>query len=374
MQHQQHQPQQQQIDKKERRMFTFSDDSEMMKQIVATHSLDGRDMDLEPILHITEKTPRHAFSASIEIVIDETRNGHIIRLTGEEKAVLAKEKKHDEYFLMLERIFDATHLDNLKIIKALFYPDISHEEVLVLTRIYKESRRVQPDLHYEVVWEPVVDNLMTWNDSHQHKLEQLQLMMTWHMLQHPTLLIPAVIKYIKQVWNFEKKPILVVLDPQGRVTSPNALHMVWIWGNIAYPFTSIKEDSLWKEQSLTLELLVDSIDRNRLDWIVEEKCICLYGGDDLNWIRSFTKLAADIAHHAGIQLEMVYVGKSGTIERIRKISATISEEKLSHTWPDPTSVCFDGSDQGWALICKGSSGMARAKADLAPMSLTEYGN
>ncbi|GKG63276.1 hypothetical protein Tco_0638923, partial [Tanacetum coccineum] len=37
MQHQQHQPQQQQMDKKERSMFTFSDDSEMMKQIVATH-------------------------------------------------------------------------------------------------------------------------------------------------------------------------------------------------------------------------------------------------------------------------------------------------------------------------------------------------
>ncbi|GKA36633.1 sieve element occlusion B-like protein, partial [Tanacetum coccineum] len=286
------------------------------------------------------------------------------------------EKKHDEYFLMLERIFDVTPLDNLKIIKALFLP--------------------------------VVDHLMTWNDSHQHKLEQLQSMMTWHMLQHPMLLIPAVIKYIKQVWNFEKKPILVVLDPQGRVTSPNALHMVWIWGNIAYPFTSIKEDSLWKEESWTLELLVDSIDGNMLDWIVEEKYICLYGGDDLNWIRSFTKLAADIAHHSGIQQEMLYVGKCGTIEKIRKISATISEEKLSHTWPDPTSVWyywtrlesmlyskmqhgksyeddpimkevmtmmrFEGSDQGWALICKGFSEMARAKDDLALISLTEYGN
>ncbi|GKA40862.1 sieve element occlusion B-like protein [Tanacetum coccineum] len=354
--------------------------------------------------------------------------------------VAAEEKQHDEYFLMLVRIFDVAHIDNLKIIKALFcakddiHPlldgssktrvnvdvlrkktvlllisdlDITHEEVLVLTHIYKESR-IQQDLQYEVVWVPVVDHLMTWNDSHQHKLEQLQSMMTWHMLQHPTLLEPAVIKYIKQVWHFEKKPILVVLDPQGRVTSPNALHMVWIWRNIAYPFTSIKEDALWKEESWTLELLVDNIDPYILRWISEKKYICLYGGDDLNWIRSFTKLAADIAQRAGIQLEMVYVGKSGTKERIRKTSATISEEKLSHTWPDPTSVwyywtrlesmlyskmqygksyendpimkevmtmmSFDGSDQGWALICKGSSEMARANADLALMSLREYDN
>ncbi|GKA40863.1 sieve element occlusion B-like protein [Tanacetum coccineum] len=329
---------QQQLDKKERRMFTSSDDSAMMKQIVATHSPDGRDMNLEPILHVIEETLRHAFSASIKIVIDDTRNGHIIGLTGEEKAVFAdfddvngipdglvrvihkiscevsmqntvyhyrtscnahastiailnmlssygwaakvvlslgafavnvgefwlvahlfatnplaksvallkqlpniiehyksvkpqfdgvnvlnkamlevteciiafknlphqyiqdetslkstalthiplqltEEKKHDEYFLMLERIFDVTQLDNLKIIKALFcatndiHPlldgssktrvnvdvlrkktvlllisdhDITHEEVLVLTQIYKESR-IQPDLFYEVV-------------------------------------------------------------------------------------------------------------------------------------------------------------------------------------------------------------------------------
>ncbi|KAJ9567929.1 hypothetical protein OSB04_003895 [Centaurea solstitialis] len=351
-----------------------------------------------------------------------------------------EEKQHDEYFLMLVRIFEVSHLDNLKIIKALLcakddiHPlahgssktrvnidvlrkktvlllisdlEISHEEILALTQIYKESK-TYPQIQYEVVWVPVVNDLTTWNDAHQHKLEQLQSMMTWHMLHHPTLLEPAVIKYIKQVWHFEKKPILVVLDPQGRVTSPNALHMVWIWQNNAYPFTSIKEEALWKEETWKLELLVDNIDGRILQWIAEEKYICLYGGDDLEWIRKFTKLARDIGKAAGIYLEMVYVGKSGTKERIRKISATISEEQLSHTWPDPTSVwyfwtrlesmlyskiqdgknfendpvmkevmtmmSFDGSDQGWALICRGSSEMTRANADLAFQSLTEYEN
>ena len=141
--------------------------------------------------------------------------------------------------------------------------DISHEEVLVLTQIYKDSR-IQSDLNYEVVWVPVVDDQRPWNDS-QDKLEQLRSKMKWHMLQHPELLKPAVVRYLKQEWQFEKKPILVVLDKQGRVTSPNALHMVWIWGNMAYPFTSIKEKALWKEKSWTLELLVDSKDRS--EWV-----------------------------------------------------------------------------------------------------------
>ncbi|KVH98997.1 hypothetical protein Ccrd_022800 [Cynara cardunculus var. scolymus] len=515
---QQQQQQQQKLVKKERRMFSSSDDSSMMKQVVATHSPDGREVDLEPILNVVEETLRLAIPANIDGVINFSckcsggADAHastiaILNLlssyTWEAKVVislgafavnfgefwlvaqlfatnpLAKSvallkqlPNIIEHYKSLKPRFDAinnlinamlvvtkciiafknlpyqylqddtppkstalahvptaaywyitatseawelsslAHKVNVDILRKktvlLLISDleISHEEILVLTQIYKESR-TYPQIQYEVVWVPVVD-LMTWNDAHQHKLEQLQSMMTWHMLHHPTLLEPAVVKYIKQVWHFEKKPILVVLDPQGRVTSPNALHMVWIWQNVAYPFTSIKEEALWKEETWKLELLVDSIDRHILRWIAEEKYICLYGGDDLDWIRRFTKLARDITTTAGIQLEMVYVGKSGTKERIRKISATVSEEKLSHTWPDPTSVwyfwtrlesmlyskiqhgksfendpimkevmtmmSFDGSDQGWALICRGSSEMTRAKADLALTSLTQYEN
>lgn len=36
--------------------------------------------------------------------------------------VAAEEKQHDEYYLMLVRIFEVPHLDNLKILKALFCP------------------------------------------------------------------------------------------------------------------------------------------------------------------------------------------------------------------------------------------------------------
>ena len=51
-------------------MFTSSDDSAMMKQVFATHSPDGRDMDLEPALHVIEETLSHAISASSKGVND----------------------------------------------------------------------------------------------------------------------------------------------------------------------------------------------------------------------------------------------------------------------------------------------------------------
>jgi hypothetical protein len=69
------------------------------------------------------------------------------------------------------------------------------------------------------------------------------------------------------VWHFRNKPILVVLDPQGKVVSPNALHMMWIWGSNAFPFTSLREESLWREETWRLELLVDGIDPVILNWV-----------------------------------------------------------------------------------------------------------
>ena len=104
-------------------------------------------------------------------------------------------------------------------------------------------------------------------ETMQKQFDNLQAAMPWYSVYHPSLIERPVIKFIKEVWNFTKKPILVVIDPQGRVASPNALHMMWIWGSIAFPFTSAREEALWKEETLRLELLVDSIDPLIVNWV-----------------------------------------------------------------------------------------------------------
>ncbi|KAK2664470.1 hypothetical protein Ddye_003044 [Dipteronia dyeriana] len=50
----------QQLNRSDRMMFSASDDSAMMKQIQATHSPDGREVDVNPILHIIEDILRRA--------------------------------------------------------------------------------------------------------------------------------------------------------------------------------------------------------------------------------------------------------------------------------------------------------------------------
>ncbi|KAJ6421064.1 hypothetical protein OIU84_028440 [Salix udensis] len=150
----------------------------------------------------------------------------------------------------------------------------------------------------------------------------------------------APIRFIKEVWHFKNKPILVVLDPQGKVVCPNALHMMWIWGSNAFPFTNLREESLWIEETWRLELLVNGIDPVILKWIDEEKYIFLYGGDDVEWVRKFTNTARATAQAAGIPLEMVYVGKSSKREKIRLAIEKITEEKLSYACQDLTMIWF----------------------------------
>ncbi|XP_028081938.1 protein SIEVE ELEMENT OCCLUSION B-like [Camellia sinensis] len=292
-----------------------------------------------------------------------------------------EEKKYNEAFQKLELLFETTHIDNINILKAL----VSAEEDQLPLFDGSTKRKVSIDVLRNKNVLLLISDLDLSNEEH---------------------FILLVIKYIKEVWHFNKKAPLVMLDPQGKVVHRNAIHVCWIWGNMAFPFTSLKEKELWKETRWTMEFLADSIDLSILDWIVDDKYICLYGGDDLEWIRRFTKTSQAVAATAHIQLEILYVGKSKARETVQKISNTILLEKLSHVLSDPTLVwffwvrlesmwhskrqlstsvendpimqeimtilSFDGNDQSWAVISRGTAEMAEAKGDTMLQSLVKF--
>ncbi|EEF35451.1 protein SIEVE ELEMENT OCCLUSION B [Ricinus communis] len=351
------------------------------------------------------------------------------------------ERKHMEIYQNLIRLFEMAHIDNMRVLKALIYSkddiqpllegttkrrvnidvlrrknvlllisdlDITQDEISILEQIYNESRLhpSRQESQYEIVWLPILDQAVPFNDNMLKKFEALQSVMTWYSIHHPSLIDRAVIKFVKEKWNFGKKPILVVLDPQGRVACPNAVHMMWIWGSLAFPFTTIREEALWKEESWRLELLVDGIDPIITNWIEEGRYICLYGGEDMEWIRKFTSTARAVAQAAGIPLGMVYVGKSNPKERVRRNIATIMVEKLSHYWQDLTSIwyfwvriesmwrsknqlgktsendslmkeimamlSFDSSEGGWAIFTGGTDEIVKAKGSIFLTCLSEY--
>ncbi|XP_071711702.1 protein SIEVE ELEMENT OCCLUSION B-like [Rutidosis leptorrhynchoides] len=289
--------------------------------------------------------------------------------------VVVGDKKETEFRRSFSHLFETIHIDNMKILKVLISPkddiqplfdgsnqkrvslemlrrrnvlllisglEMSPDELSILDEIYNESR-TQGTITgppYEVVWVPIVDPAVQYNDAMHKKFEEMRNRMPWFSVYHPSIIDKAVIRSIGDRWHFRNKPILVVLDPQGRELSPNAIHMMWIWGTNAFPFTSNKEELLWRDETWRLELLVSGMDPTILNWIKDDKYIILYGGDDIEWIRKFTNTARAMAKAARIPLEIIYVGKSKKKEKVRKTISTISIEKLSYFWQQSTLMWF----------------------------------
>ncbi|CAL5421231.1 unnamed protein product [Camellia sinensis] len=143
--------------------------------------------------------------------------------------------------------------------------------------------------------------------------------MPWFSVHHPSLLDPTAIKYIK-------------------------------------------EEAHWM-----IELLADTIDQSILNWIEDGKYICLYGGENLDWIRRFTNMTRVVAEAAGIPLQMMLESMWHSKMQHGK---TIENDPIMNKIM--TNLIFDGSDKGWAVISRGKSEMAKAKGDTILKSLAQF--
>ncbi|KAF5961608.1 hypothetical protein HYC85_002817 [Camellia sinensis] len=116
--------------------------------------------------------------------------------------------------------------------------EFPNDELVILEHIYTQSKQHQ----YEIVWVPIIrqdDNYsISWSDMELKLFQQFRGKMPWYSVEDPSLIQRAVVRYTREVWHFGKNPILVVVDPKGKVTCPNALHRMWIWGSNAFPFPS----------------------------------------------------------------------------------------------------------------------------------------
>ncbi|KAM0068327.1 putative sieve element occlusion [Helianthus debilis subsp. tardiflorus] len=220
----------------------------------------------------------------------------------EECRRLIEERKEMEVRNSFNQLFDTVHIDNMKILKILLNSrddplplfdgstnrrvslevlrrrnvlllisglGISRDELSILEQIYIESRiqGSRIDALYDLVWLPIVDPYDEYTDALDRQFEDLKHSMPWYSVDHPSNIDNAIKKSIGDRWHFRSKPILVVLDPQGRELSPNALHMMWIWGSTAFPFTIAREEALWRDETWRLELLVGGMDPTILMWI-----------------------------------------------------------------------------------------------------------
>ncbi|KAF3456890.1 hypothetical protein FNV43_RR01544 [Rhamnella rubrinervis] len=240
--------------------------------------------------------------------------------------------------------------------------DITDEDISILKPIYEGIKK---DNNYKIVWIPMVEQ---WTNDLRKKFDILRAKMPWYTVQFVSVTVG--IKFIKEEWHFNGKPTLVVMNQQGKVENPNALHLIRLWGMKAFPFNKTAEENLSRALSW-IGPVVDNIDPVIQTWIKEEKYIFFYGGNDNEWIQQFTKKANAFANDpiikdSKIKIELFCIGKTGKGGEDHGIIAKFWSgiESLFftkvHKQVDPVTqeiqkLLSYKNESGWAVLSKGST-------------------
>ncbi|KAG6732724.1 hypothetical protein I3843_01G184700 [Carya illinoinensis] len=244
--------------------------------------------------------------------------------------------------------------------------DISDDDISILEPIHE---LISQKDRYKIVWIPIVEK---WTEDLKKKFERLRAKMPWYVVQYFYPI--AGIRFVKEKWHFKGKPSVVVLSPQGKVESDNAIHMIRVWKIKAFPFTTAQEETLSSNRDW-IGSIATGVNPNIESWIKEEKYIFFYGGKD-EWIQQFTKAATALAsdpvikEKAQISIELMLVGKgskgddthclipgrfwtgiesmfiSATHRKTTADAVTLEIQKL---------LSYKNESTGWAVLSKGSS-------------------
>ncbi|XP_035547857.1 protein SIEVE ELEMENT OCCLUSION B-like isoform X2 [Juglans regia] len=242
--------------------------------------------------------------------------------------------------------------------------DISDDDISILKPIHE---LISKEDQYKIVWIPIVEQ---WTEDLQKKFEMLRAKMPWYVVQYFSPI--AGIRFIKEKWHFKGKPSVVVLSPQGRVESDNAIHMIRVWGVKAFPFTTAVEETLSSNKDW-IGSIATGVNPNIESWIKEEKYIFFYGGKDNEWIQQFTKRATALANdsvikEARISIEVLLVGKGSKGEDNHSllgrfwtgiesmfISKTQRKTEADAVTLEIQKLLSYKNESGWAVLSKGSS-------------------
>ncbi|XP_042023246.1 protein SIEVE ELEMENT OCCLUSION C-like isoform X2 [Salvia splendens] len=216
---------------------------------------------------------------------------------------------------------------------------ITKPDLLPLDKAYFLVQQTTGAEDCVVLWIPV-SSTNGWSSAAKTSFEFFSSRVPWLSVRRPWSLHPAVVSFFRQEWGFGDDPVLVVLNEDGLVSNTNAMDVVWIWGARAFPFTSEREKELWEQANWTVGLLVGGISPLLSQWIEQGRNLCIYGSDNIDWIRNFSKKIKKI-RALGFDLEAVYVGCKNPGENVRNIMHTIDQEDLS------SSITFSSVDFFW---------------------------
>nr|GMC87026.1 protein SIEVE ELEMENT OCCLUSION B-like [Ipomoea batatas] len=236
--------------------------------------------------------------------------------------------------------------------------DISNERIRFLNDFYSNSQSTP-----YILWIPILDDHAAWSIE---QYEEFRDKMWFQIMDDPHKRIARnFTRFVKENllphFQIGEEPILVSLDQQGRIVHTNAMHMIQIWspdyiedrklkvqaGYNIIPFIE-KEmtersqglDSLIFDIDKQITHLALEVDEKIKDWankinnkiyemIEKERCIFLYGGNNIKWVREFTSKVHEVTLNTESDIELIYVGKN------EKVRASIDEEHPSYCLESP---------------------------------------
>nr|GMC48792.1 protein SIEVE ELEMENT OCCLUSION B-like [Ipomoea batatas] len=210
---------------------------------------------------------------------------------------------------------------------------LSEKELPFLQEWYAKCDEVQRRQHAIILFPITRGQAKKWTDQ-SSMISKMFRVPNFYMVDDPRSIDPTVIRVLTEKFliNFQEgPPIVVAVGPSGRVVHPNALPMIWTWGSKAFPLTSQNEESLRNtETSKKVELLIKDLDVELLKMVKEgQKSICLFGGDNMEWILRFTSKAKQVAEHNSLEMEMFFLGKStDSVSKMEMITPLIYSSKL----------------------------------------------
>ncbi|KAL5542127.1 hypothetical protein UlMin_009837 [Ulmus minor] len=241
--------------------------------------------------------------------------------------------------------------------------EISETEISLLKTVYEGTKK---DNRYTIVWIPIVEK---WTDELRKKFEILRSKMPWYVVPSFSSSI-AGIKFIKEEWKFTGKPMLVVMNPQGRVENHNAFHLIHSYGMTAFPFDQ-KAQKVLEEKRQWIDSAVKDIHPSIPIWFKEEKYIFFYGGKDNDWIQQFNKKATALASDPflkdlKINIELVCVGKTakggedhGLLgkfwDAVEGLFFTKAHKQVDPITQEIQKLLSYKNESGWAVLTKGST-------------------
>ncbi|TYJ43366.1 hypothetical protein E1A91_A03G147700v1 [Gossypium mustelinum] len=170
--------------------------------------------------------------------------------------------------------------------------------------------------------------------------------------------------------------IMVVLDSEGMITNFNALDMVFIWGSKAYHFSLSRENELWDGEKWKMQLITNEIHPILTQWVEEGRNICIYGSENLDWIREFNAKMKDIKDaeilsimNREIQSNLLSFTKIQLfwlrLESMRRSKSRLGNNANTDNVLAQVSALLDNNnDNGWAVYGKGlSTDIVRVEGD-----------